>query len=65
MSNTRLFGVTGRMDIGVLTPSEHNSGVRSGFTHLDQKITFLRSYENVVGEQPNVIEGLRITLMIV
>jgi len=40
MSNTRLFEVTGEVDRGVLTPSEHNAPLRFGPRHLDQKINF-------------------------
>jgi hypothetical protein len=40
MSNTRLFGVTGGVDIGVLAHGEHSGAIRFGFTHLDQKLVF-------------------------
>jgi hypothetical protein len=49
MSNTRLFGVTGEVVLGVLDHSEHNAPLRFGPRHLDQKIVFWLLYENVLG----------------
>ena len=42
MSNTRLFGVTGEVVLGVLDHSEHNAPLRFGPRHLEQKISFDR-----------------------
>ena len=61
MSNTRLFEVTGEVAPVVSDHSEHNAPFRFGPRHLDQKIVFWPSYENVVGgpHQGDVVCVLR------